>query len=304
MVTPARPIALVTDDASLPDDHDMASLLRACAEAGLDARVERWDDPTVNWAVFRAAIFRSPWSYLNRLDEFLGWCDDVNSLTTVLNPIEIVRWTLDKHYLADLAASGVPTVPTAYVHDALDLEQSLRAVIGGWADGDVIAKPAIGAYSAGVRRFSSHDVTGLAEHVKAITAHGRTALLQPYLSVIEELGETDLIYFDGEFSHAIRKAPLLDASGRAGEPTQDVRSSREPQADELDLADRAMAAVTSRFGLAEPLLYARIDVIRDAAGAPVVHEMELCEPSLSLSFGEGSASRFVRAIRRRLPEVQ
>jgi glutathione synthase/RimK-type ligase-like ATP-grasp enzyme len=304
VVTAARPIALVTDDASLPDDHDMACLLTACAEAGLDAQVERWDDPTVNWADFRAAIFRSPWSYLNRLNEFLAWCDDVNSLTTVLNPIEIVRWTLDKRYLADLAASGVPTVPTAYLEDDFGLEQALGAVISECADGNIIAKPAVGAYSSGVRRFASHDLTGIAEHVRLLTTQGRTALLQPYLSVIEELGETDLIYFDGEFSHAIRKAPLLDASGHAGEPTQDVRSSREPQADELDLADRAMAAVTSRFGLTTPLLYARIDVIRDAAGVPVVHEVELCEPSLSLSFGEGSASRFAQAIRRRFPEAQ
>jgi hypothetical protein len=41
-------------------------------------------------------------------------------------------------------------------------------------------------------------------------------------------------------------------------------------------------------------VYARIDLIRDAAGAPVVLELELTEPSLFLDHSAGAAARFAR----------
>ena len=37
----------------------------------------------------------------------------------------------------------------------------------------------------------------------------RSVLLQPYLASVDKDGETALIFFDGKFSHAIRKGALL-----------------------------------------------------------------------------------------------
>ena len=65
-------IALVTAIAAAGADDDLAPLLDACARAGLAAQVRAWDDPTVGWSRFDAAILRSPWDYVPRLREFLA----------------------------------------------------------------------------------------------------------------------------------------------------------------------------------------------------------------------------------------
>lgn len=298
----SRTLCFVTDQASLPNDYDMTPLVEACCQLGLDVEVNDWDDASVDWARFGDVVFRSPWSYLTQLPAFLDWCERVDSVTTLRNPLPVVRWTLDKHYLADLEAHGVPTIPTTFVDSPADIAGVVAALGESEVEGDLVVKPAVGAYSQGVQSFHRHDRDAMARQLHRLLDSGRTALVQPYMTSIDTLGETDLIYFDGAFSHAICKESLLDASGVAREPTQDVRSARKPDADEHATAERALNAVATILSLDEPLLYARVDLVKDEHGAPRVHEMELCEPSLSLAFSEGAAQRFAQALSRRLQQ--
>ena len=99
-------IAFVTAIASLARDDDMPPLLDACARAGVDAEVRAWDDPTVSWTRYDLVVLRSPWDYHARLPEFLAWCARTDAASRLLNPLAVVRWNTDKHYLADLAAAG------------------------------------------------------------------------------------------------------------------------------------------------------------------------------------------------------
>ena len=103
-----RTVALVTAVAATGHDDDLVPLLDACADAGLHARAVAWDDPTVNWGRFDTVLLRSPWDYTERLPEFLAWAERVDRATLLLNPLNVVRWNTDKHYLADLAAVGIP----------------------------------------------------------------------------------------------------------------------------------------------------------------------------------------------------
>ncbi len=66
---------------------------------------------------------------------------------------------------------------------------------------------------------------------------------------------------------------------------------RTPQEDERAVAAEALAAVPCG-----DLLYARVDLIRDRSGAPVVLELELTEPSLFFAHSPGSAERFGEVI--------
>jgi hypothetical protein len=50
--------------------------------------------------------------------------------------------------------------------------------------------------------------------------------------------------------------------------------------------------VTERFGLP---LYARVDLLPTADG-PIIIELEMTEPSLYVSLGDGAADRFARAV--------
>jgi hypothetical protein len=103
------------------------------------------------------------------------------------------------------------------------------------------------------------------------------------------------MYFAGQFSHAIRKGPLLPpgatASPAIGLFAPEKITRRTPGADELQLADRILAALP----FSAPL-YARVDLIRDAEGAPRVLEVELTEPSLFFAYATASADRFAAAI--------
>jgi O-ureido-D-serine cyclo-ligase len=125
----------------------------------------------------------------------------------------------------------------------------------------------------------------------------RSVLLQPYLDAVDAHGETALLFFDGEFSHAIRKGPLLrrGEGSTTGLYAEETIEPRTPTADELAVAQRAIAAIP----FLQPLLYARVDLIRDDDGAPRLLELELVEPSVFAAHADGVAARFASAIMRR-----
>jgi O-ureido-D-serine cyclo-ligase len=120
-------------------------------------------------------------------------------------------------------------------------------------------------------------------------------LVQPYLDRVDEQGETALVYYNSEFSHAFRKGPLLRRGSGPSEAlfAQEEIAARAPAADELALGARVLGVLP--FG---PLAYARIDLIRGKDGAPCVLELELAEPSMYFACGEGSAVRFATLLNR------
>lgn len=295
-------IALVTAIAALHRDDDMPLLLDACARAGLQAEVRAWDDTTVSWRRYDLALLRSPWDYTDHLPRFLAWCERIAAESRLLNPLEVVRWNTDKHYLADLDAAGIPTVPTQFVEpDAYPLP-ALRAFLDEYPQAmEFVVKPAVSAGSRDTQRYAAAQEFAAANHVGRLLDAGRSVMLQPYLASVDALGETALLYFDGEYSHAIRKGPLLRPNDAATDTlfAPEAITAREPSQDERKLGEAVMAAVRARFGDA-PLPYARVDLIRDADGHPSLLELELTEPSLFFATAAGSADRFAQALAKRL----
>lgn len=294
-------IAFVTAIATLHRDEDMPPLLAACARAGLDADVRAWDDPTVSWSRYDGVVLRSPWDYHARLPEFLGWCARADAASRLLNPLDVVGWNTDKHYLADLADVGVPVVPTRFVEPDAEPLPALESALAAFPDAaELVVKPTVSAGSADTQRYRRDEALTAANHVGRLLAAGRAAMLQPYLDAVDSRGETALLYFDGTFSHAIRKAALLqpgqDGADHADLP--DAIAPRTPDPDELATGETVLAALRARTG-ADPL-YARVDLIRDAADRPTLLELELTEPSLFFAESPGAADRFVAALLRRI----
>jgi len=120
-------------------------------------------------------------------------------------------------------------------------------------------------------------------------------MMQPYLRAVDSYGETALLFVGGEYSHAIRKGPMLQGPdvGVAGLYKQEEITSRVPSATELAIAEKALATVP---GGSHRLLYARVDLIPGVDGEPLLVEMELAEPSLFMATAESAARRFARAI--------
>ncbi|MEW5811700.1 MAG: hypothetical protein AB1925_19875 [Actinomycetota bacterium] len=255
---------------ALPEgDGDDAGLVGALRARGLHARWRSWDDPATLDA--DVVILRATWDYTERLTEFLAWTRRVPRL---LNGPDVVAWNTDKRYLADLAAAGVATVPSAFFAPEETVEIP---------DGEVVVKPAVGAGSVGAMRF--RDADAARAHAAELHAAGQTVLVQPYDARVVH-GETALVFLRGEQSHAFTKGPMLPAPGRppAFDPSGTYAEERlrpaDPDFELWDLGHAALAAAAAHLGIAvSDLLYARVDVL-GGAGAPALLELELVEPSL------------------------
>ena len=293
-------IALVSTRDALQRDDDLVPLEAALRAAGAAPAVVCWDDAAVDWGGFDTVLIRSTWDYTWRLPDFMDWAARVAARTRLFNPLPLLRWNADKRYLRDLAGHGIATVPTQPVAPGEDAAAALDAARRHWPRQELVIKPSIGAGSRGARRLRADDRDGQQAHLHDLMAQGRHALIQPYLGRVDIEGESALLFFGGRFSHAIRKGPLL-RTGAA--PTRALFAPehiqpRTPAADELALAGRFLDALPRLLLDAPPPLYARVDLLRDAAGTPCLIELELIEPSLFLDFAPGAAPRLVDALQR------
>jgi hypothetical protein len=282
-------VALVGSGHGLDVDPDLPIASAALREAGLAVELVRWDDPAVEWTGFDLAVVRSCWDYAWRLEEFLGWADSVPRLR---NPVEVLRWNTDKVYLRDLERAGLPVVPTVWDPvGAGELPDAREWVV----------KPSVSAGSRDTARWGAP--AAVLEHVAELTGAGRTAMVQPYLSSVDALGETAMLFIGGGFSHAVGKGPLL----AAGEGVRQDRDSRgdlrtaEPTTAQREVAQAVFDAVPGLVGVDSSPLYARIDLVQDADGRPVVLELELTEPSLFLPQAPAAADTFAHAVRAAVP---
>ena len=203
------PIALVSARAAQGLDEDMPPLLEALHRVGAQAEVANWDDPHVDWARYDLALLRSTWDASIHRPAFLAWSERVAKLTTLLNPPAVIRWNTDKHYLADLERAGVPTVPSRFIEPGEDVNETVTACLSGFRTAEVVVKPAVGSGSRDAQRHPRRDVEAIRAHVQRLLDSDLSALLQPYLERVDAHGETALVYFEGHFSHAIRKGPML-----------------------------------------------------------------------------------------------
>jgi hypothetical protein len=289
-----RRVALVTCREFADLDEDDRLLLPELAALGIAAEPAVWDDATVDWDGYDLAVVRSTWDYVDRRDEFLNWAASVPRLA---NSAPTIAWSTDKRYVRELEAGGVPVVPTTWLEPGDEVELA--------ANGVVIIKPSVGAGSRDAGRF---DLAGaqreLAEkHVRRLLDRGEKVMIQPYLDAVESAGETAMLFVGGRYSHAIRKEALLHGPDVAVRALfrPEVISPRVPSGPEREVAERVLDAV--RAHVPDELLYARVDVLPDAAGRPVLLEVELAEPSLFLRHDPAAAARFAAEIGTRLDRV-
>lgn len=277
-------IALVTADGYADLDEDLPLIAAALAELGVASDVVAWDDPAAAWPSYDGVLLRSAWDYVPRRDRFVRWACEVGD--ALLNPAPMVAWNTDKTYLRELAAAGVPTVPTEFVPPG-----AVATVPEHWAE--IVVKPTISASAADTSRFP--DLAAAEPLLAAIHGSGRTAMVQPYLAGIERAGETAVMILGGAYSHAARKeAVLAEVVSGTGEHPAMSPAAADP--DQLAAARAALAALPA--GLGTPV-YARIDLVPGVDGAPLLMELELTEPSLFLPLAAdppAAAGQLARAV--------
>ncbi len=281
----ARRVGLVTCRVLPEPDPDQEPLLAALRERGLVPELLAWDANPADGSMRDLCVFRSCWNSHERPGEFLAWLDGAARRCRFLNPPDVVRWNFHKRYLLELSSAGVPVVPTR-----LFSRGATPAAIPdapGWDD--VVVKPAISAASFRTRRFPAGARAEAGAFLETLLGE-RDALVQPYVAGVEREGERAIVWIDGAVTHAVRKSPRFAGA------EESVSGSLPATEEERGIAERAIAAVRRRLG--GPLLYARVDLMPDAAGRPLVSELELIEPSLFLAQEPAALLRLVDAIER------
>lgn len=283
-------VALITCGA-MPGLHaDDRHLLHALRRAGLNAEPVVWEDPHVNWPAVRLGVIRSAWDYCWRRGEFLRWAERAAASTPLWNSRRLIEWNTHKTYLTDLANRGVPTVPTVLLTAGTTVNVATEASDRGWSD--VVLKAAVAQSGRYAMRAHRSDWSAAQAHLDRLLPF-EDMLFQPFAASVPEAGELSLVFIEGEFTHAVRKRAIpgdfrvhTDWGGSVG--------LEDPSDAHLDVARRALAAT------GEPTLYARVDLVLDADGGPMVMEYEVVEPELFFQFSEEAVQRFVDGVRKRL----
>ncbi len=269
-------------------EHDLefGALQSEGAARGIVFEEVVWDAPGVDWSRFEAALVGTTWDYPQKLETFFETLTYISRQTALFNPLSLMRWNLDKIYLADLAAKGVPSIPTLWADRASD--ETILSAFDELGTDTIVIKPRIGA---GAWRQAKLGRGKALPPTKDLPPDA--CLIQPFLSNVAELGEVSLLYYDGIFSHGVRKVPNTgDYRVQSIYGAQEV--VHEPDTQELAAAESTIAALP-----AAPL-YARIDLVRDADQHPVLMEVELIEPYHYVEQGPGFAQPLIDALLARL----
>ena len=272
-------IALITASDMPKPDEETHLIVESLKGMGMRAAVIPWDSD-VDWATVPLVVIRTTWDYFKLLPEFLAWARHVDKVSCLVNSYPIVEWNSHKRYLLELFRQGVPTVPTILLERGA-VESCTHVLTGsGWKE--VVIKPAVSIGAIGALRANTEEKASI-QHLESLLSKG-DVLVQPFVSSVSSAGEVSMIYFDGEFSHAIRKLPkpgefrVQDHHGGTVHP-------HVPSVEELDVSAAALAATPGAT------MYARVDLVSLDDG-PVVMELELIEPALFLSSSPEGTRRF------------
>ena len=252
----------------------------ALTRAGIAVEPRPWSEPG-DLSAFDAVLPLVVWGYHLQFREWLALLDRLEAEgVRTINPVALLRWNSDKAYLAELEASGVPTVPTVAT-DRLD-DETLGAAAERFGTDELVIKPRISAAADGTHRIRIGDP------IPADSA-GQPMLVQPFMPAITANGEYSLMLFAGRFSHAIVKRPkpgdfrVQPHLGGSDHPC-------DPPPGGIELAKAALAAAPT------PATYARVDMVEDADGLLRIMELELIEPALFLHHAPDDGAAFATAI--------
>ena len=275
------PIVTLATSKDLPNlDVDEAGLPDALRERHIEPRVVAWNDPDYDWNNAGVVVVRSV--------------------------RDIMAWNSDKHYLRELEAAGLPTIPTTWLEPEENLTKH-QVHTRFPAHGDFVVKPAVSSGGRGTGRYTATDPSSRSQailHAQHELAKGRSVMVQRYLENIDRTGEVSLIFLNGLASYRVEKAPLLHPRFRSADQIQEeVVSVSEARESEWRWGERVRnvlhGLIREHTGRDHLLLFNRVDIVPAAPGDPnefYVMEISLIDGSLYLSLDESHLNRFADAI--------
>ncbi len=246
----------------------------------------RWRSDHTDWDAYDAVYIGTSWDYPAAPQQFLDLLEMIDASRAVLvNELALVRWSMSKTYLRDLAERGTDIVPSAWFDD-YEAEE-VAATFHRFDCGQIIVKPVVSTNATDTFLLDHDRLRALDAKLASVFAR-RGFVVQPFIDGILEDGEYSLFYFDANLSHAIRKTPKQG----------DFRVQEEfgAQIDPIVPAESLVAAGDRVLSMVEPVpAYARADFVRGGDGRFLLMELELIEPSMYLRMHKDAPRRFAEA---------
>jgi hypothetical protein len=274
----------LSDPTGFVIDDDLAHA--PLARRGWQVENLPWDRPNVDWKRYDRVVLRSTWDYQHHPERFLATLASIEAAGVRMdNSLAVVRWNMHKTYLRDLAARGVPTVPTLW-RDGL-APGRLLPLFDELASDEAVIKPVTSGNAQGAYYLDRARAKAQASEIEEFFAD-RPLMMQPFERGILAEGEFSLIYFNSELSHGILKVPKPGDFRVQEEHGAEIIAVR-PEPALIAASNAAIAAV------GHPLLYARADMVRHGTEFRVM-ELELVEPAIYLRMDPGAPDRFADAV--------
>jgi glutathione synthase/RimK-type ligase-like ATP-grasp enzyme len=228
-------------------------------------------------------LLRSTWDYHRMPTLFITWLQALeDSGRTIWNDAATARGNVDKVYLKHLESGGIAIPKTRWLDAVGNMTIDQVMTEEGWSR--AVLKPRIAATAYG---------TFLIERSSALTdddlapARSSGALVQEVVPEVIEHGETSLVYFNGVFSHAVRKR------AKAGEFR--VQKDFGGRVERVTPTPELQAFAQSVLGRVPACLYARVDAVESGRG-PLLMELELIEPELYFLIAPEAAQRMAQLL--------
>lgn len=242
-------------------------------------------------------VVRSTWDYLDHYQEWCQFLDNVEKYKLRLfnSPLQI-RTVLTKHYLLkpDFLIPPNHHIPTFLVSQGSSSQNVKDLMLQNNMTLSVL-KPILSAGGKNTVLLSLQDLeTPESQKLISSSLKEQDYILQPFISTIRKLGETQLIFIEGEFAHAVcRKPANQDIIIHNGTTTV-----VDPSNEQLLVAKEVMSRILTHTH--EIPLFVRIDLLQDEKGIVRVGEVEAFEPYLLFDHVPASATLFAKALKSRL----
>lgn len=264
------------------DDHLFIKFL---TDSGILVESVLWDSKA-DWSKYDLVLVRTTWDYMQRLDEFINVLEEIESVTKLLNPLETIKWNINKKYLLELQKDGFPLIPTELYEriNKNNIEEIFKKSDCGQG---IIIKPTVGASSEGIQLIKS--IEDFNSDLKG------EWFVQPFQSKIQEYGEISMLFFDGEFSHAICKTPR-EGEFRSQEEFHSKLTEYRPCQRAIELGQNILKSLKFEQ------FYARVDILKIDEGEFLIMELEMIEPCLFLRFSDDKGEKFAKTILKQMPK--
>jgi hypothetical protein len=334
-------IAIATEEKyTIHHWEDDRVLAEALCQKGNEVDILNWRDPH-SWTAYDAIFVSSTWDIPAHPDEFIQWIEScsadrqrfINDKDLLIANVIKSRYlhVLQKEFGDDISAGHAITPSLFYARNA-DAANHTNAVGGrsledlllevdkkaGWTGKDIILKPIVSAdgnhtyiYPRTGKDFpfigdaaAVLDTTRAQEAFDTILDYpgSKGLILQPYISGVEE-GEYSLVFFNEDFSHAVRKPNGFKQAASYGRSPVEEKDLPTGMA---GFAQKIIRYTRSTYG-EQSLTRARIDLWKGEKGW-VLGEMEATEPNTNLQRFKGVQyeailARYAQAVYNRAMEL-